>query len=120
MIVSDRICAHCGNAYEPMPGNRGHEQRYCSPQCRRKEGKRREAQRISKVGGVGTIEPRTMSPKDPNNEPIMSQDNEWVYDLIDKVCEANMKAHKWQIRYNTLLDRVERFVARIEEKIDDI
>ena len=120
MIVSNRICAHCGNAYEPMPGNRGHEQKYCSPQCRRKEGKRREAQRISKVGGVGTIEPRTMSPKEPNNEPIMSPDNEVDYGLIDDLCAANWRAHQWQMRYNKLGIQVKHYISRIEAKMDDI
>lgn len=107
-----KTCAHCGNSYEPMPGNRGHEQRYCSPQCRRKEAKRREAAKTT------TMPVHQL--KKAHNEPIMSQDNELDDGLIDKLCAANWRAHLWEMRYNKLAIQVGQYISRIEAKIDDI
>jgi len=107
-----KTCAHCGNAFEPMPRNRGYEQLYCSPQCRRKEAKRR--------GAAKTTTMPVHQPKKAHNEPIMSQDNEVDYGLIDDLCAANWRAYQWQMRYNKLAIQVEHYISRIEAKIDDI
>jgi hypothetical protein len=110
MIVSNRICAHCGNSYEPMPGNRGHEQRYCSPQCRRKEGKRREAMKTVHDGPkVASSRPSvrvaSLMPEAPTMRKQPDSDKEWE-SYYDDLMWANNEAHRWRNMYYDLWQKM--------------
>lgn len=105
-----KTCAHCGNAFEPMPGNRGYEQLYCSPQCRRKEGKRREAMKTVHNGGrVASSRPsQRVAPvlaETPTMRPEPQNDKEWDMYLQDLMW-ANSEADRWRTMYYQLWERV--------------
>ena len=121
MMISMQICPYCTQSFNPMPGRRGYEQIYCSPRCRRAEGKRREAAKYAsqQPGKPMMHEPRN----EPHNEPM---DDEWS-PYVDDLCRANWRAHIAECRYDRMKARYDRdmgavmsFIDRIEARMGDI
>lgn len=105
-----------------MPGRRGYEQKYCSPRCRRAEGKRREAAKYAIQQQVKPMQVHELH-NEPHNEP---NSDEWG-PYVDALCRANWEAHVWRNRYDKLKIQHQRdmapilaAIARIERRIDDI
>lgn len=105
-----------------MPGRRGYEQIYCSPRCRRAEGKRREAAKYAIQQPV-----KPMRGHEPHNEPHYEPMNDEWGPYVDDLCRANWEAHAWRIRYHKLKEQHNQEMApiiaaieRLERRMDDI
>jgi hypothetical protein len=72
---------------------------------------------------VGVMDIRTISQKNPNNDPSEGHDDA----LLDALCLANWRAHIWEMRYNQLnrthaqeRHNVNERLIRIERLLADI
>ena len=117
-----RTCPYCGTDYEPMPGNRGYEQVYCTPKCRRAEHRRREAMRL-RGEPITAPAPRPSVAPAPRTAPapspvgvLESQDGnapDWVYDLWDDLAKANWDALRWRRRYELAKETYDRDMVHV-------
>lgn len=121
MMISMQTCPYCSQSFNPMPGRRGYEQKYCSPRCRRAEGKRREAAKYARQQPGKHIEHEPHN--EPHNEPMSDEWNPYVDDL----CRANWRAHIAECRYDRMKARYDRdmsavmsYIDRIEARMGDI
>jgi hypothetical protein len=141
-----RTCPYCGTHYEPMAGNRGYEQIYCSPKCRRAEHRRREAMRhrgepITAPASRPSVAPASRPSVAPTPRPSVApaprtapvpspvgslepQDGptpEWVYDMLDDLCAANWNTLRWLRRYEHAVqvhDRDMKHIMAVIERIE--